>query len=73
MCILISNTKFLSLILWLGELCTDADDANTYANDNCMMDQIRITMAHFKYQMSQKLDTPIQNLVSFFYFGVTFV
>ena len=25
MCIFISNMKFLSLILWLGGLCTDAD------------------------------------------------
>ena len=31
-CIFISNMKFLSLILWLGGLCTDAiDDAD--AND----------------------------------------
>ena len=34
-----SNIKFLSLILWLGELCTDANDAdanvnNTSADDN---------------------------------------
>ena len=35
-CISISNMKFLSLILWLGELCTDTDDADnadTDAND----------------------------------------
>ena len=31
MCIFISNMKFLSLILWLGGLCTDADDTD---NDN---------------------------------------
>ena len=31
-CIFISNMKFLSLILWLGGLCTDADD-NTDANN----------------------------------------
>ena len=34
-CIFISNMKFLSLILWLGGLCTDANatdaDANNYA------------------------------------------
>ena len=33
-CIFISNMKFLSLILWLGGMCTDnadADDTNNYA------------------------------------------
>ena len=28
MCIFILNMKFLSLILWLGGLCTDANDAD---------------------------------------------
>ena len=28
MCIFIPNMKFLSSILWLGGLCTDADDAD---------------------------------------------
>ena len=34
-CIFIPNMKFLSSILWLGGLCTDADDAedDTNAND----------------------------------------
>ena len=32
-CIFISNMKFLSLILWLGGLCTDANDASTDADD----------------------------------------
>ena len=32
-CIFILNMKFLSLILWLGGLCTDANDADDDAND----------------------------------------
>ena len=34
MCIFIPNMKFLSSILWLGELCPDADDANADDTDN---------------------------------------
>ena len=33
-CIFISNMKFLSLIPWLGELCTDANDADTDDDTN---------------------------------------
>ena len=33
-CRFISNMKFLSLILWLGGLCTDADDADANDTDN---------------------------------------
>ena len=32
-CIFISNMKFLSLILWLGGLCTDANDTDNDADD----------------------------------------
>ena len=32
MCIFILNMKFLSSILWLGGLCTNADDANDTNN-----------------------------------------
>ena len=32
--IYISNMKFLSLILWLGGLCTDADSANATTDDD---------------------------------------
>ena len=32
MCIFIPNMKFLSSILWLGGLCTDADDADDTDN-----------------------------------------
>ena len=31
-CIFISNMRFLSLILWLGGLCTDANNANDPAD-----------------------------------------
>ena len=31
-CIFISNTKFLSLILWLGGLCTDTNADNADAD-----------------------------------------
>ena len=31
MCIFIPNMKFLSSILWLGGLCTDADNTDSYA------------------------------------------
>ena len=34
-CIFISNMKFLSLILWLGGLCTDANNADNPDTDNC--------------------------------------
>ena len=34
MCIFIPNMKFLPLILWLGGLCTHADDADTNADDD---------------------------------------
>ena len=30
-CIFIPNMKFLSLILWLGGLCDDANDTDNYA------------------------------------------
>ena len=33
MCIFIPNMKFLSSILWLGGLCTDADDADANADN----------------------------------------
>ena len=33
MCIFIPNMKFLSSILWLEGLCTDANDANTTNTD----------------------------------------
>ena len=33
-CIFISNMKFLSFILWLEELCTDADDTDANNTDN---------------------------------------
>ena len=33
-CIFTSNMKFLSLILWLGGLCTDADNGNANDADN---------------------------------------
>ena len=32
-CIFISNMKFISLILWLGELCTDNSDTDADADD----------------------------------------
>ena len=36
-CIFILNVKFLSLILWLGGLCTDTNDDND-TNDNADTD-----------------------------------
>ena len=43
MCIFIPNMKFLSSILWLGGLCTDADDANNTTNADDTDNYVRQT------------------------------